>query len=166
MIDTKEQKEKISSEILQFASFKIGSDKYAIDIMKIKEITRFCPIKRVPKSPPFVDGVINLRGRIIPIMDMRKRLDVEVTPAGKKTRIFVVIMLNRVAGLLVDEATEVIRIPLTQIKPAPGFAKAVDAQFFEGVFEKNGELILIFNIDKILTGQEITSLMEMKAPGS
>lgn len=145
-------------ELLQLASFKLGNDKYAIDIMSIKEITRLQPIKKVPKAPAFIEGVINLRGTIIPILDLRKRFDVPPTTETKKNRIFIVTILKRPVGLLVDEATEVIRISPHQVKRAPEFAKTKDSQFFKGVVDNNGELIFILDLDQIITVQERSGL--------
>jgi purine-binding chemotaxis protein CheW len=155
----------MQDELLQLASFKLGDDKYAIDIMCIKEITRLQPIKRVPKAPGFVEGVINLRGSIIPVLDLRKRFDVQTVIDKKKNRIFIVTILKKPVGLLVDEATEVIRISPHQVKRAPEFAKTKESQFFKGVFDKNGELIFILDLDQILTVQEKSGLNEMRQQG-
>ncbi len=155
----------MQDELLQLASFKLGGDKYAIDIMCIKEITKLQSIKRVPKAPPFIEGVINLRGTIIPILDLRKRFDVPAITESKKNRIFIVTILKKLVGLLVDEATEVIRISPKEVKRTPEFAKTKDSQFFKGVFDKNGELIFIIDLDRILTLEERTGLNEMKAQG-
>lgn len=156
----------MQDELLQLASFKLGDDKYAIDIMCIKEITRLQPIKRVPKAPTFIEGVINLRGAIVPILDLRKRFDVPTVTEKKKNRIFIVTILKRPVGLLVDEATEVIRISPQQVKRAPEFAKTKDSQFFKGVFDRNGELIFILDLDQILTLQERTGLNELSKQGN
>lgn len=150
----------MKEELLQLASFKLGEDKYAIDIMYIKEITRVLPVKKVPKAPPFIEGVINLRGTIIPIVDLRKRFDLPPV-LSKKNRIIIVSFLKKLVGLLVDEASEVIRIQPHQLKRAPEFVKARDAQFFKGVFDKNGELIFVLDLDQILTSQEKVGLSEM-----
>jgi purine-binding chemotaxis protein CheW len=148
--------------ILQLASFKIGEDKYAIDIMNIREITRLQPIKKVPKSPSFIEGIINLRGTIIPVVDMRKRFEVPVSEFTKKNRIFIVTILKRPVGLIVDEATEVLRITPEQVKRTPELAKSKDSEFFKGVVEKNGELIFILDLEKILTTEEKTGLGQLK----
>lgn len=150
-------------ELLQLASFKLGNDKYAIDIMCIKEITKIQPIKKVPKSPPFIEGVINLRGTIIPVIDLRKRFDIQSTSFEKKNRIFIVSIFKKLVGLLVDEATEVIRIPPQHVRRTPEFAKTKDSQFFKGVFDRNGELIFILDLDQLLTAQERTGLSEIKS---
>lgn len=156
----------MQDELLQLASFKLGDDKYAIDIMCIKEITRLQPIKKVPKAPTFVDGIINLRGTIVPILDLRKRFDVQTATEMKKNRIFIVTILKKPVGLLVDEATEVIRISPNQVKRAPEFAKTKDSQFFSGVFDKNGELIFILDLDQILTVQERSGLNALGKQGN
>ncbi len=155
----------MQDELLQLASFKLGDDKYAIDIMSIKEITRLQPIKKVPKAPAFIEGVINLRGTIIPILDLRKRFDVPSTTETKKNRIFIVTILKKPVGLLVDEATEVLRISPHQVKRAPEFAKTKDTQFFKGVVDNNGELIFILDLDQIITSQERSGLNALGKEG-
>jgi len=161
---------KIDEEI-QLAAFHVGVEEYAIDIMRIREILnpgqRSSPLRlvRVPKAPPFVDGVVSLRGTILPIIDMRKRFDVAPPEDGRTTRYVVVSMPvpgapMRVVGLAVDRVS-LIRIRRSEIKPPPEFSGLGGGNaepYFAGVCSTGGRLIMILNIDRILTTAEKISL--------
>lgn len=158
-------------EEIQLAAFFVGSEEYAIDIMRIREILnpgqRSNPLKlvRVPKAPPFVEGVVSLRGAILPIIDMRKRFEVPPPADARATRYVIVSMPvpgapNRVVGLAVDSVS-LIRIRRSEIKPPPefsGLGGAGSEPYFAGVCSSQGRIIMILNIDRILTTAEKISL--------
>ncbi len=139
---------------LQFAIFKLGDLEFGIDIMKVKEITRYHKISKIPGTPPFIEGVINLRGVIIPIVDLRKKFGMEPREPDKKTRIIVATILKRIAGLLVDEVIEVLRIPAENLKPPPQLGESFKADFLSGVAEKGEEIIFIIDFEKLLSQKE------------
>src|SRR5207237_570202 len=113
-----------SGGILQLAVFRIGDREYALDIMRIKEIIRPLPITPVPKAPPFIEGVVELRGAIIPMLDLRKRFEVPATSPSRTTKYIVVGVEGRIIGLVVDAVSEVIRVQRDEVRPAPSMVSA------------------------------------------
>ncbi len=119
--------------LAQLCTFRVGGEDYAIDIMRVREIIPWQPVTPVPRAPPFVEGVIRLRGEVIPVLDVRRRLGLAVTPPTRKTKILIVKVAGRRLGLVVDEVTEVVRIPRADIRPAPALVDGHGARFFLGV---------------------------------
>ncbi|MDH4226138.1 MAG: chemotaxis protein CheW [Deltaproteobacteria bacterium] len=139
---------------VQFACFKVGDVMYAADIMKIREIIRFQKITAVPKVPDFIEGVMNLRGQAVPVIDMRKRLGIAGAERGAKTRVVIVKVGGKDTGMIVDSVERVINTEKNEIKEAPHVVKGVDTDYLEGVLWDSDELVMILNIDKILTSKE------------
>lgn len=119
--------------IVQLCTFRVGGEDYAIDIMRVREIIHPLPITRVPRAPSFLEGVIRLRGEVIPVLDVRRRLGVAAGEPTRKTRFLVVNVARQRIGLVVDEVCEVLRIPRGEIRPAPRFAEGPGPRFFLGV---------------------------------
>jgi purine-binding chemotaxis protein CheW len=119
--------------LAQLCTFRVGGEDYAIDIMRVREIINPLPVTPVPRAPAFVEGVIRLRGDVIPVVDVRRRLGLAVTPPTRKTKTLIVHVAGRRLGLVVDEVTEVLRIPRSEIRPSPGLVEAGGARFFLGV---------------------------------
>lgn len=145
--------EELRQEV-QLACFKVGDELYALDIMKIKEIIRPQKLTPVPKSLSFIEGVINLRGVVIPVADMRKRFDQPVTEQTRKNRIVVCALAGRIIGLLVDEVTEVRRYARHEISPAPQFVKGPQAAYFLGVARSGEDLIMLIDLEQVLSSDE------------
>ena len=143
---------------IQLACFRLGSEMYALDIMKIKEIIRPQKLTPVPKAPPFIEGVINLRGAVIPVVDMRKRFDVSVDTDERSERVIVCSVAKKIIGLIVDEVDEVRRYSRKEIQPAPQFLKGKGSEFFLGVCRKEDELVMLIDLEKILTTDEKINL--------
>jgi purine-binding chemotaxis protein CheW len=119
--------------VVQLCTFRIGGEDYAIDIMRVREIIRPLPITPVPRAPAFVEGVVRLRGEVIPVLDVRKRLGVAQAPLGRKSRFLLVNVARRRIGLVVDEVCEVLRLPRSDIRAAPPLGDADAPRFFLGV---------------------------------
>ena len=139
---------------VQLACFKIGPELYALDIMRIKEIIRPQKLTPVPKAPSFIEGVINLRGAVIPVADMRKRFDQSISAENRKNRIIVCSLVGKIVGLLVDEVTEVKRFGRQDIAPAPQFIKGPQADYFLGVARSDDDLIMLIDLEKVLSTDE------------
>ena len=116
------------------------------------------PITRVPKTPPFVEGVINLRGEIVPVIDLKKRFDLPHTETTENTRIIIVTVEDITVGMIVDSATEVIQLSKDDIEPAPDMAGGIDSSFLDGVGKLDDKLIILLNMSKILKPQELDQL--------
>ena len=150
---------------IQLACFRVGGEMYALDIMKIKEIIRPQKLTPIPKAPSFIEGVINMRGAVIPVADLRKRFDQPVA-AGKerKHRIIICSLAGKIVGLLVDEVNEVRRYTRQEIAPAPEFMQGPEAEFFLGVARRDDEFIMLIDLEKILSSQEKIALQNLSAP--
>jgi purine-binding chemotaxis protein CheW len=146
-----------AKEIRQFAVFSLGEEKYAVDIGVIKEIIRPVKITHIPRAPLFIEGVVDIRGDVIPVIEMRKRFEVE----GKRElspRMIIVRIEDQWVGILVDTVTEVIRVPASEIKPPPRVMGGDAARYFGGVCSHNNDLVVLLNLNEILTGEEKISL--------
>jgi purine-binding chemotaxis protein CheW len=119
--------------LAQLCTFRVGGEDYAIDIMRVREIIPPLPVTPVPRAPSFVEGVIRLRGDVIPVLDVRRRLGLAIGPPTRKTKILIVNVAGRRLGLVVDEVTEVVRIPRAEIRPAPTLVEGGGPRFFLGV---------------------------------
>ena len=145
---------------LQVVGFRIGNETFGVRIGSVREIVRVPEITSVPSAPETVEGVINLRGKIIPVMDLRKRFGhVDIQP-DKKNRILVVELDNKLIGLIVNAASEVLKIPPSEIE-APGsvFAEG-ESSYVTGVGKLRGRLIILLDVSKLLHKQEVKRLEE------
>ncbi|MCL4478109.1 MAG: chemotaxis protein CheW [Deltaproteobacteria bacterium] len=140
--------------IKQFIVLKIGNVYSAIDINKIVEIIKYTPFTKVPKAPDFLEGVIDVRGTIIPIVDMRKRFDVLSDKPDENARIVIVRVLDRVAGLILDEVKEVLKVPESKVMPPPQIAKGIGSEYLSGVVSDKKRIIMVLELDKILSTTE------------
>lgn len=147
-------------ELLQLVSFNIGPEEFGVDITKVQEINRMVEITKVPQAPNYVEGVINLRGKVIPIIDLRKRLGVEIRENDKNTRIVVVDMDGHVMGMIVDAVSEVLRIPASTIEPAPEIATGVNSEYIQGVAKLDDRLLMFLDLSHII---DVSSLKGMAA---
>ena len=153
--------EKALRQEVQLACFRIGSELYAIDIMRIKEIIRPQKLTPIPKAPSFIEGVINLRGVVIPVADLRKRFDQPISEANRKNRIVVCSLSGRIIGLMVDEVTEVKRFGRQEIAPAPQFIDGPEAHYFLGVARRDEDLIMLIDLEKVLSSDEKIELQKL-----
>jgi len=145
---------------LQVVGFRIGNETFGVHIASVREIVRVPEITAVPSAPETVEGVINLRGKIIPVMDLRKRFGhVDIQP-DKRNRILVVELNNKLVGLIVNAASEVLKIPPSDIE-APGsvFAEG-ESSYVTGVGKLKGRLIILLDVSKLLQQQEVKRLEE------
>lgn len=138
-----------SGNELQLVTFDVANEEFAVDILAVHEINRMIELTRVPQSPPSVEGVINLRGKIIPVVDLRKRFELEVTASTDQSRIIVVEVGPRVLGFVVDRVHEVLRIPDSIVEPAPSMTSSVDTDFIDGVAKLEDRLIILLDLAKL-----------------
>jgi purine-binding chemotaxis protein CheW len=132
------------------ATFFLGREEYGVDVRLVQEIIRVSEITQVPRAPEFIKGVINLRGRIIPVVDLKRKLrlgDVEVL---RQSRIVVVKIKERLIGLLVDGASQVLKVPVSTIEAAPDEVTEIDATAIRGVAKLTGRLIILMDLNKTL----------------
>lgn len=143
---------------IQVACFRLVDDLYAVDIMRIKEIIRPQKLTSLPKAPPFIDGVINLRGVVIPVVDLRKRFEMPQRETGSATRLLIVRLSDQTLGLVVDDVTEVITVPVRDIKPPPAVSDGAIADYLLGVCLAGDVLVMLLDIDRLLSNHEVSVL--------
>lgn len=143
-----------STDLLQLVSFKIGNEEFGVDILKVQEIIKMVLITKVPNSPAFVEGVINLRGKVIPIVDFRTRLGMERVEQTKDTRIIVVDVESRIIGFIVDSVSEVLRIPRNITEAPPEIVAGIDSEFIKSVGKLEDRLLILIDLDMVLSVDE------------
>jgi purine-binding chemotaxis protein CheW len=143
---------------LQLVGFRIGRETFAVPISMVREILRVPAITSVPNAPDYIEGVINLRGRIIPVVDLRKRFHEIVGEPNKKNRIVVVELENRLIGLMVNSASEVLRIPPSEIEAPQDVFQEGELNYITGVGKLRGRLIILLDLNKILQRGELRRL--------
>lgn len=148
----------------QVVGFRIGNETYGVRIASVREIVRVPDITIVPNAPDSIEGVINLRGRIIPVMDLRKRFGSTTVQPDKKNRILVVELENKLLGLIVSSASEVLKIPPSEIEPPGSLFAEGESSYVTGVGKLKGRLIILLDIAKLLRQAEFKKLEEAAEP--
>ncbi|WP_163971241.1 chemotaxis protein CheW [Oceanobacillus halotolerans] len=138
--------------------FQLKDEEYAVSVQQVGSIERMQPITRVPQTADFVKGVINLRGVVTPIIDLRARFGIEASEMSESTRIIIVYLDDMEVGLIVDAANDVIDIPEDAIEPAPEVVGTVDADYIDGVAKLDNRLLILLNLPKVLSKEEINEL--------
>lgn len=150
--------ENITTNILQLVSFKIDSEEFGVDILKVQEINRIMEITQIPNTPDYVEGVVNLRGRIIPIVDLRTRLNFEKREHDSNTRIIVVELVARTVGFIVDEVSEVLRLPKNIIEAPPAMVSGINSEYITAIGKLEDRLLILLELEKVLTTEEMKEL--------
>lgn len=149
-----------SSQELQLVIFLLAKEEYGLPITKVQEINRMVPITQLPQTPDFMEGVINLRGRVIPVVDLRKRFQLALKENSDDTRIIIVDINGQTVGIIVDAVTEVVRLAAGSVEPPPP-AFILESQYVYGIGKLDERLLILLEIDKILTSQETIALQSM-----
>ncbi|MBI4949481.1 MAG: chemotaxis protein CheW [Deltaproteobacteria bacterium] len=147
-----------SKEVLQLVTFRLGNEEFSLDILRVQEIIRHMDLTRVPRTPDFVEGVINLRGRVIPVLDLRKRFGLPAEDRTNETRIIVIDVDNRTVGLKVDAVSEVLRLPSDTVEPPPSIVTGAESEYIKGVGKLDNRLIILLDVSKILSRSERDAL--------
>ncbi len=156
--------QEITDKAGKYLIFRIAEENYGIDILKVQEIIQIQDITTVPRMPDFVRGVLNLRGKVIPVMNLRKRFGMEDIPDTDRTSIIVAKLASSYGsitmGIIVDSVSEVIDIPVNVIEDVPDFGVGVDTTFILGMGKIDKKVIILLDIDKILTTKELNTISE------
>jgi purine-binding chemotaxis protein CheW len=168
MLDFHGHNAQFTGKILQLVSFRLGSEEYGVDIAQVQEIIRLVEITHVPRAPHFMEGVINLRGQLIPIIDLRTRFGMPRVAATKSTRIVVTEIANKRVGMVVDSVSEVLNIPTDHVEEAPDMVAGVGTEYIAGVGKINDRLIIMLDLAMVISTQEKQELagienMELQA---
>jgi purine-binding chemotaxis protein CheW len=143
-----------SNELLQLVSFKIGNEEFGINILIVQEIIKTVQITKIPNAPVFVEGIINLRGKVIPVIDLRVKLNLEKKVQDKDTRIIVLEINSKTIGFIVDEVNEVLRIPKSITEPPPDMVTGLNSEFITAVGKLDDRLITLIDLEKVLSTDE------------
>ena len=145
----------ITEELLQMVVFQLGGEEFGVEIMKVQEIIRMPEITQIPQSPDYVEGVINLRGRIIVVINLDKRFNLVSKEIDADSRIIVVEIGDNVVGMIVDSVNEVLRIPSTSVDPAPELVMSnISREYITGVGKIDGRLLILLDLAKVLDKKE------------
>ena len=143
----------------QMVLFELGTETYGLDIATVHEIIRMQPITKVPKAPFYVEGVINLRGRVIPVVDIGRKFGFEKTEQAKNNRIVVVKIKETTLGIIVDAVTEVMRIPIESIDAVSDIVTSGQSDYLLGIAKLNNKMVILLALDKLLSDdKELTDI--------
>ncbi|HEX5336844.1 MAG TPA: chemotaxis protein CheW [Gallionella sp.] len=146
----------------QYLTFMLNSEVFAIGILSIKEIIEYGQLTEVPRMPDFIRGVINLRGAVVPVIDLGSRFGKQPSVVSRRTCIVIIEIehegAQQVVGVMVDAVNEVLDIPATEIEPAPSFGAKIRADFIRGMGKVDGKFVIILNVDHVLSLDEMASL--------
>jgi purine-binding chemotaxis protein CheW len=156
---------KTSSHEGKYLTFILCNEEYGIEILKVREIIGVMPITPVPQTPTFIKGVINLRGKVIPVIDLRLKFGFNEAEHTKETCIIVVEVVNTLTGIIVDTVSEVLDVSSEEMESSPRFGSSVNTEIFLGMAKIKGRVKILLDIDKILNTEELNmaeSLASMK----
>ena len=138
------------SSLLQLVTFRIGEEEFGVDILAVQEIIRLVPITPVPRAPVDIAGVINLRGKVIPVVNMRSRFILPARDASPQTRIVVMESEEKIVGFLVDAVSEVLRIPVTTVEDPPPVVAGIGSEYIRGVGKLAERLLILLDLDRLM----------------
>ncbi len=157
--------DKLSKKLNQYLTFTLDKELYAMDISRVREVLEYIEITRVPRTPEFLRGVINVRGRAVPVVDMRLKFGLSKTTQTVNTCIIIVEVdvdgESTILGALADSVQEVIDLEADQIEPAPRLGTRIKTEFIEGMGKGGDQFIIILNIDKIFSADELSVVQEI-----
>lgn len=145
----------------QMVVFSLRDQEYGVDIAQVREIIRHDEVTRVPRAPEFVEGVLNLRGKVIPVVDLRRRFGISSEEESSAERIMVVDVADRTMGVIVDSVVEVLRVPESSMEPPPSLVAGLDAEYLRGVAKLGDRLLIWLDLTRILTSKERIQLDQL-----
>ena len=145
----------------KFLTFELGKEEYGVEILTVREIIGIMDITTVPQTPEYMKGVINLRGKVIPVIDLRLKFSMEEETHTQETCIIVVEVNNTLIGIVVDNVSEVLEIKKEEIEPSPSFGQSIDTKFIMGLGKAKGKIIILLDIGKVLSSEELKMVENM-----
>jgi purine-binding chemotaxis protein CheW len=146
------------AEERQLVVFQLGAELYGVEIARVHEIIRLQAITRVPRAPAFVEGVINLRGKVIPVVDLRRRFGLPTAEHTRASRIVVVEIGDQVVGIIVDGVSEVLRVSTATVEPPSPVVAGVDSEYLQGIAKLPERLVMLLDLDRVLAREERRAL--------
>jgi purine-binding chemotaxis protein CheW len=147
----------------QFLTFQLGEELYGVDILRVQEIKGYTTVTKIPNTPSYIKGVMNLRGTIVPIVELRATFGMETIDYTILTVIVVVVVRDRIMGLVVDSVSDVLNISKKDIQAPPEFGTKVDVSFLNGIAKWGDKLVALLNIDQLLTESEMQKAAKVAA---
>lgn len=144
----------------ELLSFTLGAENYAIDILKVQEIRGYEAVTRIANAPAFIKGVVNLRGHIVPIIDLRVKLGLGEAKYDASTVVIILNVLGRVLGIVVDSVSDVIALAPDAVKPAPEFGSVLDTRYIEGLANLDGQLLIVVDIERLMGSRDMALVTE------
>lgn len=141
--------------VSEYLTFSLGSEDYGIDILKVQEIRGYDPVTHIANAPEFIKGVINLRGVIVPIIDMRIKFKLGEATYHEFTVVIIINVLGRVVGMVVDGVSDVVALPPDQIKPPPEMGASLDTHYITGLGTANDQMLILVDIEKLMSSEEM-----------
>ncbi|MAA70651.1 MAG: chemotaxis protein CheW [Bermanella sp.] len=157
-MSTYEAKGVAEDPVLQWVTFRLDNETYGINVMQVQEVLRYTEIAPVPGAPPYVLGIINLRGNVVTVIDTRLRFGLSQTETNDQTRIVIIETENQVVGILVDAVAEVVYLRQSEIETTPNVGNDETAKFIQGVCHKNEELLILVDLEKMMSDEEWAEL--------
>lgn len=145
----------VAEEQQEFLTFVLGSENYALDIMTVKEIRGYEEVTKIANAPDYIKGVLNLRGDIVPIVDLRLKFNVGEATYNQFTIVIMLMVGERIVGIVVDEVSDVIKVKESDIKAPPEFGVAFDSAYLHGLSTFNDQMIILVNIQKLISSDEL-----------
>lgn len=163
--ETAEESSTFSEENLQLVIFELSGEEFGVEIMQVSEIIPVSRITRIPQAPECVKGLINLRGKIVVVIDLNKRLGFSSKETDSLSRIIIVEVKGTVIGMLVNSVSEIMRLPLSSIEPTPEMIKSkINAEYLTGVGKAGNRLLILLNLARVLGEEEIDELNALSSP--
>ena len=149
------QEQKATGESRELLTFTLGKEEYGIDILKVQEIRGYESVTTIANAPEFIKGVINLRGIIVPIVDMRIKFKLDNVTYNETTVVIILNVSDRVVGMVVDGVSDVTSLKAEEIKPAPEFGSSLDVQFLQGLGTVDERMIILVDIEKLMSSKDM-----------
>ena len=157
-LDTLSNQISFATDGSQYLTFRLAQEEYGVEILKVQEIKGYSAITPIPNTPSYLKGVMNLRGTIVPVVDLRSKFSMDEAEYNQFTVIIVVKVGAKVMGLIVDAVSDVLNIPKTDIQPTPDFGSEVDARYINGMAKAGDKLVVLLDIDRVMNAVDEATL--------
>ncbi len=148
------QQSTMQAEMLQLVTFRLAGQKYAVDILKVQEINNMKDITAVPNAPSYLEGAVNLRGKVIPVLNLKKKFGFEAQQANESAKIVIMNVKGVIMGVMVDSVSDVLRISRDRVEPPPPVSSNVSSEFLSGIAKLEEGLVILLDMDRLLDGDE------------
>lgn len=163
MMDSRTEQGASAAPKKEFLSFRLGQEEYCLDILSVQEIRGYDTVTSIANTPDFIKGVINLRGNIVPIVDMRIKFRLSEARYDATTIVIILNLNKKMIGIVVDSVSDVIALPLEDIREAPRFGSAINTEFISGMATSEGRMLIVVDIQKLMSSDELQLVDQVSA---